>query len=35
MANFVVIGSLLAGGHYEEVRMYEEQKSLGFQRLEL
>ena len=35
MANFVVIGSLLAGGHYEEVRMYEEQAALGFQRLEL
>jgi hypothetical protein len=35
MANFVVIGSLLAGGHYEEVRMYEEQTALGFQRLEL
>ena len=35
IANFVVIGSLLAGGHYEEVRMYEEQEALGFQRLEL
>lgn len=35
IANFVVIGSLLSGGHYEEVRMYEEQESLGFQRLEL
>lgn len=35
IANFVVIGSLLAGGHYEEVRMYEEQEVLGFQRLEL
>jgi hypothetical protein len=35
MANFVVIGSLLAGGHYEEVRLYQDQKALGFQRLEL
>lgn len=35
IANFVAVGSLLAGGYYEEVRMYEEQEALGFQRLEL
>ena len=34
-ANFVVIGSMLQGGCYEQVRMYEEQESIGFKRLDL
>lgn len=35
MANFRVIGSMLAGGHYEEVRMYEDQKILGYRKVDL
>lgn len=35
IANFIVVGSLLVGGYYEEVRMYQDQETLGFQRLEL
>ena len=34
-ANFVVIGSMLQGGHYDQVQMYEEQEELGYQRVEL
>ena len=34
-ANFVVIGGMLHGGCYEQVRMYEEQEDLGFKRLDL
>lgn len=35
IANFAVVGNLLTGGYYEEVRMYQDQETLGFQRLEL
>jgi rRNA pseudouridine-1189 N-methylase Emg1 (Nep1/Mra1 family) len=35
VANFVVIGSMLHGGCYEQVRMYEEQLTTGYERLEL
>ena len=35
IANFVVIGSMLQGGCYEQVRMYQEQEELGYQRVEL
>lgn len=35
IANFRIVGSLLAGGRYEEVRMYDDQKILGYQKIEL
>lgn len=35
IANFVVVGSMLHGGCYEQVRMYEEQLADGYERLEL
>ena len=34
-ANFVVIGSMLQGGCYEQVRMYEEQFANGYERVDL
>jgi hypothetical protein len=34
-ANFVVVGSMLQGGCYEQVRMYEEQLENGYERVEL
>ena len=34
-ANFVVIGSMLQGGCYEQVRMYEEQLTDGYQKVVL
>ena len=34
-ANFVVIGSMLHGGCYEQVRMYDCQKAEGFERIDL
>ena len=33
IANFVVIGSLLNGGHYEQVRTYQEQLDSGYKRM--
>lgn len=35
IANFVVIGSMLQGGCYEQVRMYEEQLETGYERIEV
>ena len=35
IANFKVIGSLLGGGYYAEVRTYQEQLDLGYRRLTL
>jgi hypothetical protein len=34
-ANFVVIGSMLHGGCYEQVRLYHEQEENGYERTEL
>ena len=34
-ANFTVIGGMLQGGCYEQVRMYEEQSDLGFEKVDL
>ena len=34
-ANFVVIGSMLQGGSYEQVHVYEEQLANGYERVEL
>ena len=34
-ANFVVIGSMLQGGCYDQVRMYKEQEDLGYERIKL
>lgn len=34
-ANFVVIGSMLHGGCYEQVRMYQDQEAEGYKRVEL
>lgn len=34
-ANFVVIGSMLQGGCYEQVRMYQEQEEQGYRRVDL
>jgi hypothetical protein len=34
-ANFVVIGSMLQGGCYEQVRMYEEQVEQGYKKVDL
>ena len=34
-ANFVVIGSMLHGGCYEQVRMYQDQEAEGFERVKL
>lgn len=34
-ANFVVIGSMLHGGCYEQVRMYQDQEAEGFERIKL
>ena len=34
-ANFAVIGSMLQGGCYEQVRLYEEQFETGYQRIEV
>lgn len=34
-ANYVVIGSMLHGGCYEQVKLYEEQLENGYERLEL
>jgi hypothetical protein len=35
IANFKVIGSMLTGGCYEEVRMYQEQETNGYEKVEL
>ena len=35
IANFQVIGSLLAGGYYAEVPMYQEQTDLGYKKVDL
>ena len=35
IANFVVVGSMLQGGCYEQVRLYEEQLETGYQRIEV
>lgn len=35
VANYVVIGSMLQGGCYEQVRMYEDQTAEGFKKVEL
>jgi hypothetical protein len=34
-ANFRVIGTMLNGGEYEQVRLYHEQKENGYERTEL
>jgi len=34
-ANFVVIGSMLHGGCYEQVRIYEEQSEHGYEKVKL
>lgn len=34
-ANFVVIGSMLQGGCYEQVRLYQEQEENGYERTKL
>ena len=34
-ANFVVIGSMLQGGCYEQVRIYEEQSEQGYEKVKL
>jgi hypothetical protein len=34
-ANFIVVGSMLHGGCYEQVQMYNEQTAAGYERLEL
>jgi hypothetical protein len=34
-ANFVVVGSMLQGGCYDQVRMYQEQEELGYQKVNL
>jgi hypothetical protein len=35
IANFRVVGSMLSGGCYEEVRTYQDQVGLGYERIEL
>ena len=34
-ANFVVIGAMLQGGCYEQVRLYQEQEDSGYERTKL
>lgn len=34
-ANFIVVGSMLHGGCYEQVSMYQEQEDLGYKRVDL